>query len=445
MRTIPMKWRNTMNLHEALDSIQTFNRKFPKEALEVISAHKEEALPVMRESVRKTAAHPELVDDYKEYFYFYATFFLGEFRDTESFPDLIRLISMPSDRLNDLYNDAITSGLPDILYCTFNGDTELLKTTGMNLEVDLYMRAGILDVLAKLCLDGKLDETELKDYLRQYIRLAEKDDPFIYSKIADVIVWCHFRDMLPDLKELAQQDLLEGDDYPTLVDLMYTYNENDLPIESPIKVSEYLQSWGMYDSDSSAEETEGSLKDLLRSFLGADDQEDEAPKAAPPKIDLSKIGRNDPCPCGSGKKYKNCCLGKPVEPLDTIESQQSRDRVLAAYPPLGGKRIPGRLYLADFYDAEAIEIDRLLYLALQPRELFSPYFKQYPELKKIYLHLAYSKFAQKCAKDHIRSFAEYDQKYAIHYDTAKWFDELMDCADPEKKTMLLKHRAMLEQ
>ena len=23
-----------------------------------------------------------------------------------------------------------------------------------------------------------------------------------------------------------------------------------------------------------------------------------------------KIGRNDPCPCGSGKKYKNCCMGK---------------------------------------------------------------------------------------------------------------------------------------
>lgn len=23
-----------------------------------------------------------------------------------------------------------------------------------------------------------------------------------------------------------------------------------------------------------------------------------------------KVGRNDPCPCGSGKKYKNCCLKK---------------------------------------------------------------------------------------------------------------------------------------
>lgn len=24
----------------------------------------------------------------------------------------------------------------------------------------------------------------------------------------------------------------------------------------------------------------------------------------------SKTGRNDPCPCGSGRKYKQCCAGK---------------------------------------------------------------------------------------------------------------------------------------
>ena len=27
-----------------------------------------------------------------------------------------------------------------------------------------------------------------------------------------------------------------------------------------------------------------------------------------------KLGRNEPCPCGSGKKYKNCCLGKEYKP-----------------------------------------------------------------------------------------------------------------------------------
>ncbi len=30
-------------------------------------------------------------------------------------------------------------------------------------------------------------------------------------------------------------------------------------------------------------------------------------KAEPIRRDAPKIGRNDPCPCGSGKKYKNCC------------------------------------------------------------------------------------------------------------------------------------------
>ncbi len=25
---------------------------------------------------------------------------------------------------------------------------------------------------------------------------------------------------------------------------------------------------------------------------------------------MTKIGRNEPCPCGSGGKYKNCCLAK---------------------------------------------------------------------------------------------------------------------------------------
>lgn len=26
-----------------------------------------------------------------------------------------------------------------------------------------------------------------------------------------------------------------------------------------------------------------------------------------PQPDVPKVGRNAPCPCGSGKKYKNCC------------------------------------------------------------------------------------------------------------------------------------------
>jgi SEC-C motif/Nuclease-related domain len=40
----------------------------------------------------------------------------------------------------------------------------------------------------------------------------------------------------------------------------------------------------------------GNLRALLREGLKAS----------------TKVGRNDPCSCGSGKKYKKCCLGKPA-------------------------------------------------------------------------------------------------------------------------------------
>ena len=32
------------------------------------------------------------------------------------------------------------------------------------------------------------------------------------------------------------------------------------------------------------------------------------------------IGRNDPCPCGSGKKYKKCCLSKECDRQQAEES-----------------------------------------------------------------------------------------------------------------------------
>ncbi len=41
------------------------------------------------------------------------------------------------------------------------------------------------------------------------------------------------------------------------------------------------------------------------------------------KTNLAKIGRNDPCPCGSGSKYKKCCLGKAMAPDRDIEALYS--------------------------------------------------------------------------------------------------------------------------
>ena len=45
-----------------------------------------------------------------------------------------------------------------------------------------------------------------------------------------------------------------------------------------------------------------------RTALAEDDHETELKLEIPPlKRELPKVGRNDPCPCGSKKKFKSCC------------------------------------------------------------------------------------------------------------------------------------------
>lgn len=43
-----------------------------------------------------------------------------------------------------------------------------------------------------------------------------------------------------------------------------------------------------------------------------------------------KVGRNDPCPCGSGKKYKQCCMLKEQESVSSAKYTASGKRKFKA-------------------------------------------------------------------------------------------------------------------
>ena len=58
-----------------------------------------------------------------------------------------------------------------------------------------------------------------------------------------------------------------------------------------------------------------------------------------------KVGRNDPCPCGSGLKYKKCCMAKGVSPRAQIHPQMPRIRLKSPLD-LEGIRQAGRLVTA---------------------------------------------------------------------------------------------------
>ena len=63
------------------------------------------------------------------------------------------------------------------------------------------------------------------------------------------------------------------------------------------------------------------------------------------KIRKGKPGRNDPCPCGSGRKYKHCCYGKPEGAVDTLKARYARkyNIRLKSAKDIEGIRKAGRL------------------------------------------------------------------------------------------------------
>lgn len=80
-------------------------------------------------------------------------------------------------------------------------------------------------------------------------------------------------------------------------------------------VAEYLFRVSVVEEHSKADKTrhvehshESPLLDSLKKKAGSDPVQTGQGTGKPQPVRKGKkIGRNDPCPCGSGKKYKHCC------------------------------------------------------------------------------------------------------------------------------------------
>jgi preprotein translocase subunit SecA len=53
-------------------------------------------------------------------------------------------------------------------------------------------------------------------------------------------------------------------------------------------------------------------QEKIEDLKAADQAGESQPEPKTIRNRTEKAGRNDPCPCGSGKKFKNCCMRKQV-------------------------------------------------------------------------------------------------------------------------------------
>ena len=164
--------------------------------------------------------------------------------------------------------------------------------------------AGLLDQWRKIAYNEQADRTELQNFWANYFNI-EKD---IYEQLLSD----PDTEVRGTVKELAEK---YGQDIMTMVGFLDGINES-LKEENPIEdLSEDTQVNLVFDKALLYKNMVAAKADWLyelpqwKEIFSEEElkalykEQRDSGTVRKPK----KIGRNDPCPCGSGKKYKKCC------------------------------------------------------------------------------------------------------------------------------------------
>jgi hypothetical protein len=291
-------------IEEHLRAIAT-ERDLPGGAIAMCTARVEEAGPALR-AVLARAADGEVLSDDEKMLVFRGLYVLGATRDAQSWPILLRLLRRPADEVEELLGDAVTENLAQIAAGMFTGDADALFGLIAERSVGEYARSALLGAAAFLTWEGRIEQRRMREFLERFYaeRLADDGD-FAWVGWFEAIALLGLRDLAPlfyrawdegriDSDVLDRQDfekdLIRTERAPTDIErfeyLNLGYINNALEAlawtNSPSELTEELEPSLLDDAWSSNEPFVNPWRD---------------------------VGRNDPCPCGSGKKAKKCCLG----------------------------------------------------------------------------------------------------------------------------------------
>jgi uncharacterized protein len=104
-----------------------------------------------------------------------------------------------------------------------------------------------------------------------------------------------------ELRRAAWADLITSDDHGgSILPMMMLYHEHDPDPEMRPKVI------GTEQREEIIAQMAAGLLQIYRYYLSQ--RQSSIPRTPQRTVrrETAKVGRNDPCPCGSGKKYKQC-------------------------------------------------------------------------------------------------------------------------------------------
>jgi tetratricopeptide (TPR) repeat protein len=164
------------------------------------------------------------------------------------------------------------------------------------------------------------ETTKTLELLRELIRKQQIETQNEHRLIQ--MFWKELEKMIDLNLELDQKDLLEWVDKTVLTSPFDLPGSKTNTIIEPEENSEELdQELTQYEKDFGGEESNNDfLYQMLDEMTGNSTASDmmrkynegrfQVAETGQPFHNEKTVGRNDPCPCGSGKKYKKCCMEK---------------------------------------------------------------------------------------------------------------------------------------
>ena len=307
-----------METKEIIASLEYFTKKFPREALKEAINRKDEIVPVLLDALETARNDIKLIlDDETYYLPMYAVYLLAQFREKKAYPLVADLVSPPGEIAFDLFGDVITEDLGKILASLSCGDTSLINQLIENPGLNEFVRSAALEALLVLVARGEKTRIEIVDYFRTLFHGAlEKEYSYVWGKLVSCCYYLHPEELYDEIEQtyatgMADSGLIGFEDIKAAmqrpkentVDFLNSHNRYGL-IEDTIG---RLEHWACFDSGkkkSSPEINDVQTEDLIEALqLAIPGDTGNATIVR----DTKKIGRNEPCPCGSGKKYKRCC------------------------------------------------------------------------------------------------------------------------------------------
>jgi uncharacterized protein len=286
------------------------SRTAPLAAIQAALANKEEMLPVFLREIERSF---ELPDKQLPFGGAYGIMFeiFGQWADQRSYLPLVRFLRLDENTLENLLGDCLTELGDRVMAAVAADDLTPLRDAILDTKAYVFARSQMMSALIQIGLTQPARRAEVVALFEDIIVQLEPN--------ADVVVvaeWAMAVAMLGisrfEAKARAaiaaiprQMSPLTLEEFDKITEQRASDPEANWSLRrylhpAPIDTIKDVSGWYCYSKEyiQSMEAEKARAADPL-GFLDTPD----------PAVNIYRhVSRNDPCPCGSGKKFKKCCL-----------------------------------------------------------------------------------------------------------------------------------------